>query len=261
MQLVSYRSLYIDNVPSSELFFPKPGWNNISEGDQGTGKGKKSAWDLLERRKEAVSQHCKYILLQKSGSFHKPRQKAPFWLGEDQIWLSSELIAFTTAGRAPLPARLLSARKMACARSLDSSFEFRVWILDWIILVLPGTSQLLLLPTSRILAWGSEVLAGRKVSFTFIYLYMACGSVGMGGGFITEKVGNSTEFDGKGAIMWRQRGAHSTVIYKSTCCWVFPKPLLFLGALGFIQHTKWEEQLLNKLNGDKMQRKNVLWLS
>lgn len=68
-------------------------------------------------------------------------------------------------------------------------------------MVLPGTSQLLLLPTSRNLAWGSEVLAGRKVSFTFIYLYMACGSVGTGGGFITEKVGNSTEFDGKGAIM------------------------------------------------------------
>lgn len=60
---------------------------------------KKSVRDLLER-KEAVSQRCKYILLQKSRSFHKPRQKALAWLWEDQIWLSSELIAFTAAGRA-----------------------------------------------------------------------------------------------------------------------------------------------------------------
>lgn len=44
---------------------------------------------------------------------------------------------------------------------------------------------------------------------------MAYGSAKMGEWFLMEKVENSTEFDGKGAIMWRQWGAHSIEICKS----------------------------------------------
>lgn len=57
-------------------------------------------------------------------------------------------------------------------------------------------------------------MAGRKlIFFSFLFFFVGCfgfcfemvyGRVGIGAGFIMEKVENSTEFDGQGAIRWRQ---------------------------------------------------------
>lgn len=57
---------------------------------------------------------------------------------------------------------------MACESSLDSSFEFQVLILDLIVLVLPGRSQLLLFSTEEDSGMRKQAvwfLASRKVIF------------------------------------------------------------------------------------------------
>jgi len=57
---------------------------------------------------------------------------------------------------------------MACESSLDSSFEFQVLILDLIILVLLGRSQLLVFSAKQDSGAGKQAvwfLTGRKVGF------------------------------------------------------------------------------------------------
>lgn len=68
-------------------------------------------------------------------------------------------------------------------------------------------SQLLLLLTSRILAWGSRGFGRQKSDIFFVVvvflfsLEVAYGNVEMGAWFIVEKAENLSELDGRGAIL------------------------------------------------------------
>lgn len=70
---MGYRSLLdIDNIPSSELFFPKPVRSNISGGDQGTfGTGKKE-----KKARETFWKGKKKLFLSAVNIFYSRSQEA-----------------------------------------------------------------------------------------------------------------------------------------------------------------------------------------